>query len=49
MKYKEIPRRKFTEKQLEMLEKCHWLRLMEGKHIDYNHYGLFEKITKLLF
>lgn len=46
MKYKDIPRRKFTEKQLEMLEKLNWLRKQEQNYNCFK-FGYFEICEKL--
>lgn len=34
MKYKDIPRKKFTPKQLELLEKLHYIHIYIGK-VDF--------------
>lgn len=34
MKYKDIPRKKFTPKQLELLEKLHYVHVYVGK-VDF--------------
>lgn len=55
MKYKDIPRRKFTEKQMEMLEKFHYLNrkvntnyCLDDKLIVL-HQTLWDKICKFLY
>lgn len=34
LRYKEVKRRKFTPKQLELLEKCHWLHIESFRGYD---------------
>ena len=45
MKYKDIPRKKFTPKQIELLEKLHYVHVYVGK-VSFEN-GLNIKISKM--
>lgn len=49
MKYTEIPRKKFTPKQLELLEKVHWLhcKVRKNYYSCINDYEIEEKYGQL--
>lgn len=51
MKYKDIPRKKFTPKQLELLEKVHWLRCKIHRNFfsyirDFDLEDQYEKLSE---
>lgn len=56
MKYKDIPRKKFTPKQLELLEKLHYVHVNVGKvsfekrleYLDFQYEYIEKAFSKLI-
>lgn len=49
MKYKDVKRRKFTPKQLELLEKCHYLHIESFKGYDDEKEEMRTKLLDKIF